>query len=64
MATTTRKKRKIVKKNSTKKKVSRTKVETSKDYIDIEDLRQIENLSKDVQIAKMEMHLEEQSLKI
>jgi hypothetical protein len=51
-----------VSKRKAKKKVSSLKSEV-KTTLDAEDLRQIENLSKDVKIAKLEMHLEEQTLR-
>ena len=60
MATTSkpRRKKKVIKKQPTKN----VDEPTFKTHLDLEDLRQVENLSKDVVIAKQDMHLEEQSL--
>jgi len=64
MASTTRKgrKRKVTKK-VVKKGPSRTKSKKISTHLDLADLREIENLSKDVIIAQKDMALEEQSLR-
>jgi len=64
MATTSRPR---VKKKATKKKankkVEKTESVEKKSYMDLEDLRYIENYNKDIQIAKSNMAVEEQFLK-
>jgi hypothetical protein len=67
MATTTRKKKAKISVDKidikkVKKKVKK-KVNNAITHLELEDLRQLENLSKDVIIAKMEMNIEEQSLR-
>lgn len=64
MATTSkpRKKRKVAKK-VTKNVIKKTTSKKILDHLELEDLRQLENLSKDVHASRLEMNVEEQSLR-
>ena len=63
MATTTRRRKKIKVQKETKVDKVSTNNSSYPTHLSSEDLRQLENLSKDVIIAKMDMNLEEQALR-